>query len=160
MPYKSLPLGAFWTIFGRNFPTGVLQLLYPYQPANPLVESIFKALKCFKFLKISISHHFPYSFLSKGRTFSSLCIFLFFSTATSDCHFHSSSYFWPYALSSYSRFCSSYSLSSSVLLSNSPLSHAYHYFSLSSFGKVSCYFSVCFYFSSFRSGSLSGRLAF
>ena len=45
MPYKSLPLGAFWTIFGRNFPTGVLQLLYPYQPANPLVESIFKALK-------------------------------------------------------------------------------------------------------------------
>ena len=44
MPYKSLPLGAFWTIFGRNFPTGVLQLLYPYQPANPLVESIFKAL--------------------------------------------------------------------------------------------------------------------
>ena len=44
MPYKSLPLGAFWTIFGRNFPTGVLQLLYPYQPANPLVDSIFKAL--------------------------------------------------------------------------------------------------------------------
>ena len=49
MPYKSLPLGAFWTIFGRNFPTGVLQLLYPYQPANPLVESIFKALKFLKF---------------------------------------------------------------------------------------------------------------
>ena len=48
MPYKSLPLGAFWTIFGRNFPTGVLQLLYPYQPANPSVESIFKALKFFK----------------------------------------------------------------------------------------------------------------
>ena len=45
MPYKSLPLGAFWTIFGRNFPTGVPELLYPYQPANPLVESIFKALK-------------------------------------------------------------------------------------------------------------------
>ena len=44
MPYKSLPLGAFWTIFGRNFPTGVPELLYPYQPANPLVESIFKAL--------------------------------------------------------------------------------------------------------------------
>ena len=43
MPYKSLPLGAFWTIFGRNFPTGVPELLYPYQPANPLVESIFKA---------------------------------------------------------------------------------------------------------------------
>ena len=43
MPYKSLPLGAFWTIFGRHFPTGVLQLLYPYQPANPLVESIFNA---------------------------------------------------------------------------------------------------------------------
>ena len=38
MPYKSLPLGTFWTIFGRIFPTGVLQLLYPYQPANPLVE--------------------------------------------------------------------------------------------------------------------------
>ena len=53
MPYKSLPLGAFWTIFGRNFPTGVLQLLYPYQPANPLVESIFKALKFSKFLKFS-----------------------------------------------------------------------------------------------------------
>ena len=51
MPYKSLPLGAFWTIFGRNFPTGVLQLLYPYQPANPLVESIFKALNFLKFLK-------------------------------------------------------------------------------------------------------------
>ena len=45
MPYKSLPLGAFWTIFGRNFPTGVPELLYPYQPANPLVESMFKALK-------------------------------------------------------------------------------------------------------------------
>ena len=43
MPYKSLPLGAFWTIFGRNFPTGVPELLYPYQPANPLVESIVKA---------------------------------------------------------------------------------------------------------------------
>ena len=53
MPYKSLPLGAFWTIFGRNFPTGVLQLLYPYQPANPLVESIFKALTFLKFLKFS-----------------------------------------------------------------------------------------------------------
>ena len=53
MPYKSLPLGAFWTIFGRNFPTGVLQLLYPYQPANPLVESIFKALKCSNKLNIS-----------------------------------------------------------------------------------------------------------
>merc|ERR1711963_805380 len=52
MPYKSLPLGAFWTIFGRNIPTGVLQLLYPYQPANPLVESIFKALKFVKFLNI------------------------------------------------------------------------------------------------------------
>ena len=51
MPYKSLPLGAFWTIFGRNFPTGVLQLLYPYQPANPLVESIFKTLKFFKVKK-------------------------------------------------------------------------------------------------------------
>ena len=48
MPYKSLPLGAFWTIFGRNFPTGVPELLYPYQPANPLVESICKALKCLK----------------------------------------------------------------------------------------------------------------
>ena len=48
MPYKSLPLGAFWTIFGRNSPTGVPELLYPYQPANPLVESIFKALKIFK----------------------------------------------------------------------------------------------------------------
>ena len=46
MPYESLPLGAFWTIFGRNFPTGVPELLYPYQPANPLVESTFKALKC------------------------------------------------------------------------------------------------------------------
>ena len=45
MPYQSLPLGAFWTIFGRNFPTGVPELLYPYQPANPLVESMFKALK-------------------------------------------------------------------------------------------------------------------
>ena len=45
MPYKSLPLGAFWTIFGRIFPTGVLQLLYPYRPANPSVESLFKALK-------------------------------------------------------------------------------------------------------------------
>ena len=44
MPYKSLPLGAFWTIFGQNFPTGVPELLYPYQPANPLVESIFQAL--------------------------------------------------------------------------------------------------------------------
>ena len=44
MPYKSLPLGAFWTSFGRIFPTGVLELLYPYQPANPLVESMFKAL--------------------------------------------------------------------------------------------------------------------
>ena len=43
MPYKSLPLGAFWTVFGRNFPTGVPELLYPYQPANPLVEYIFKA---------------------------------------------------------------------------------------------------------------------
>ena len=43
MPYKSLPLGAFWTIFGRNFPTGVPELLYPYQPADPLVESILKA---------------------------------------------------------------------------------------------------------------------
>ena len=51
MPYKSLPLGAFWTICGRSFPTGVLQLLYPYQPANPLVESIFKALKCLNFQK-------------------------------------------------------------------------------------------------------------
>ena len=51
MPYKSLSLGAFWTIFGRIFPTGVLQLLYPYQPANPLVESIFKALNIFKMLK-------------------------------------------------------------------------------------------------------------
>ena len=49
MPYKSLSLGAFWTIFGRNFPTGVLQLLYPYQPADPAVESIFKALKFLKF---------------------------------------------------------------------------------------------------------------
>ena len=48
MPYKSLPLGPFWTISGRNFPTGVLQLLYPYQPANPLVESSFKALKVSK----------------------------------------------------------------------------------------------------------------
>ena len=46
MPYKSLPLGAFWTIFGRNFPTGVPELLYPYQPANPLVESMFKAFFC------------------------------------------------------------------------------------------------------------------
>ena len=56
MPYKSLPLGAFRTIFGRNFPTGVLQLLYPYQPANPLVESIFKALFFIifvRFLKLS-----------------------------------------------------------------------------------------------------------
>ena len=44
MPYKSLPLGAFWTIFGRHFPTDVPELLYPYQPANPLVESISKAL--------------------------------------------------------------------------------------------------------------------
>ena len=43
MPYKNFPLGAFWTIFGRNFPTGVPELLYPDQPANPLVESIFKA---------------------------------------------------------------------------------------------------------------------
>ena len=51
MPYKSLPLGAFWTIFGQNFPTGVPQLLYPYQPANPLVESIFKALKILKNFK-------------------------------------------------------------------------------------------------------------
>ena len=54
MPYKSLPLGAFWTIFGRNFPTGVLQLLYPYQPANPLVESIFKALNFLNFRKQKI----------------------------------------------------------------------------------------------------------
>ena len=56
MPYKSLPLGAFWTIFGRNFPTGVPELLYPYQPANPLVESMFKAsifLKKNKKTKIS-----------------------------------------------------------------------------------------------------------
>ena len=51
MPYKSLPLGAFWTIFGRIFPTGVLQLLYPYQAANPLVESMFKALKFLKMFK-------------------------------------------------------------------------------------------------------------
>ena len=51
MPYKSLPLGAFWTIFGRIFPTGVPELLYPYQPANPLVESIFKALKFSKKIK-------------------------------------------------------------------------------------------------------------
>ena len=49
MPYKSLPLGAFWTIFGQNFPTGVPQLLYPYQPANPLVESMFKALNVLNF---------------------------------------------------------------------------------------------------------------
>ena len=55
MPYKSLSLGAIRTIFGRNFPTGVLQLLYPYQPANPLVESIFKAL-FFEFFK-----HFKHS---------------------------------------------------------------------------------------------------
>ena len=54
MPYKSLPLGAFWTIFGRNFPTGVLQLLYPYQPANPLVESMFKALRFSFFCLIKI----------------------------------------------------------------------------------------------------------
>ena len=59
MPYKSLPLGAFWTIFGRNFPTGVLQLLYPYQPANPLVESIFKALKCFNIFKPVKNHSKP-----------------------------------------------------------------------------------------------------
>ena len=51
MPYKSLPLGEFSTIFGRNFPTGVLQLLYPYQPANPLVESIFKTLNVLNILE-------------------------------------------------------------------------------------------------------------
>ena len=56
MPYKSLPLGAFWTIFGRNFPTGVLQLLYPYQSANPLVESMFKALS-FKHTALKLSSY-------------------------------------------------------------------------------------------------------
>ena len=52
MPYNSLPLGAFWTIFGQNFPTGVPQLLYPYQPAIPAVESMFKALNILKCLNI------------------------------------------------------------------------------------------------------------
>ena len=56
MPYKSFPLGAFWTIFGEHFPTGVPQFLYPYQPANPLVESIFKAL-CFFIRKLKISSY-------------------------------------------------------------------------------------------------------
>ena len=59
MPHKSLPLGAFWTIFGGNFPTGVLQLLYPYQPANPAVESNFKALKVLKCLKTGIHFQRP-----------------------------------------------------------------------------------------------------
>ena len=43
-PYKSLPLGPIWTIFGRMFPTGVPQLLYPYKSPNPLAESFFEAL--------------------------------------------------------------------------------------------------------------------
>ena len=62
MPYKSLPLGAFWTIFGRNFPAGVLQLLYPYHPANPLVESILKAFIFSIFLRFKkiLFSYFPF----------------------------------------------------------------------------------------------------
>ena len=47
--YESLPLGPILTIFGGDFPTGVPQLLYPYQPANPLVESSLQALTFYKF---------------------------------------------------------------------------------------------------------------